>query len=461
MLRVLSVGRVHLRAAAWSACFLGLLAVTVMPTELAAQEQGPPADEQVLEAERLERERLEEEERVERERAEQARVETLAAALATSVEELSAAESGLLSALASANRANGDRVVAGLDLEDARDEEARSLRRIRRTEVRLRRSHSDLEAATEALAIEAAAAYRTASAADAPMAALHGLARSRDPEHFVEGLSYLRAMRPNRLAQRHEAEAEVERWASGLQAANEAYERAQAATREAEAAVPVAEAQAARAEQRLRGVLAAHARRAQTLVNFAAAERRAAEEADVPVLTAESVRLATEIEELAGESARLAVRVGTGSARIAAGKDGPPPWRDFLCPVDGPVRFTNDWGFPRSEGRSHEGTDVFAPGGTPVTAMADGVVEQLSRIDVGLGGKSVTYVVDGHRIYNAHLDTVADGLEPGAQIVAGEQIGTVGTTGNARGTPPHNHVGMYQPDGAPVNPYPILRRSCR
>ena len=36
------------------------------------------------------------------------------------------------------------------------------------------------------------------------------------------------------------------------------------------------------------------------------------------------------------------------------------------CPVEGGARFMNDWGFPRSGGRFHEGNDLFAPRGTPV-----------------------------------------------------------------------------------------------
>jgi murein DD-endopeptidase MepM/ murein hydrolase activator NlpD len=35
-------------------------------------------------------------------------------------------------------------------------------------------------------------------------------------------------------------------------------------------------------------------------------------------------------------------------------------------------------------------------------------------------------------------------------------LGYVGTTGNAQGTPPHLHYGVYDTGGA-INPYPLLR----
>ncbi len=96
-----------------------------------------------------------------------------------------------------------------------------------------------------------------------------------------------------------------------------------------------------------------------------------------------------------------------------------------------------------------------------MVATADAVVVRVSRADVGLGGLTVTYDSDGYRVYNAHLDVVADGIEPGVALTAGQVIGTVGSSGNARGTPPHNHVGLFLASGAPVNPYLVPRPPAR
>ena len=50
----------------------------------------------------------------------------------------------------------------------------------------------------------------------------------------------------------------------------------------------------------------------------------------------------------------------------------------FVCPVPG-ATFFNDWGFPRSGGRSHAGTDLFAARGTPVRAPVGGQVGDRHR----------------------------------------------------------------------------------
>jgi peptidoglycan LD-endopeptidase LytH len=136
---------------------------------------------------------------------------------------------------------------------------------------------------------------------------------------------------------------------------------------------------------------------------------------------------------------------------------------DWICPVEG-SRFVNDWGFPRSQDRRHEGTDVFADEGTPIVAAVDAEITAINRVDrfngrSGFGGLTVTYEAEGARYYNAHLQVIAEGLSIGDEIEAGDVIGTVGRTGNARGTPPHLHLGVYIDDAA-INPYPSLAVAC-
>jgi len=117
----------------------------------------------------------------------------------------------------------------------------------------------------------------------------------------------------------------------------------------------------------------------------------------------------------------------------------------------------DSWHAPRSGGRVHEGIDIFAPEGTPIHAVAGGTV--VKSFDGGdLGGVVVRIQGDdGRYYYYAHLKegSPADYVQVGKHVDAGEVIGEVGDTGNARGTGHHLHLGIRE-NGEWVNPYPLL-----
>ena len=113
------------------------------------------------------------------------------------------------------------------------------------------------------------------------------------------------------------------------------------------------------------------------------------------------------------------------------------------------------WGGARSEGRSHEGIDIFAPRGTPIHATTKGVVNKVG--DDRLGGRVVFIIGPGGAAhYYAHLDSYAD-IRPNDWVNSGDVIGFVGDSGNAKATPPHVHYGIYI-NGNAVNPYPLLAK---
>lgn len=142
------------------------------------------------------------------------------------------------------------------------------------------------------------------------------------------------------------------------------------------------------------------------------------------------------------------VRIGA-TLRIP-GRAGP---ASVVCPVPG-ARFMNDWGFPRSGGRFHEGNDLFAPRGTPVRAPVAGTVTQLTG---RIGGHQVKLVGDdGTGYYATHLDRFGRA----GRVAAGEVIGYVGNSGNAAGGPTHVHFEVHPGQGAAVNPYPALIAAC-
>jgi murein DD-endopeptidase MepM/ murein hydrolase activator NlpD len=120
----------------------------------------------------------------------------------------------------------------------------------------------------------------------------------------------------------------------------------------------------------------------------------------------------------------------------------------------GPKALRDTWHGPRSGGRKHEGIDIFAKRGTPVLSSTEGIV---LRVGSNRLGGLVVWVLGpaGERHYYAHLDGYAD-VRAGMRVGAGRVLGYVGDSGNAKGTPPHLHYGIYQAGGA-VNPYPRLR----
>jgi len=104
--------------------------------------------------------------------------------------------------------------------------------------------------------------------------------------------------------------------------------------------------------------------------------------------------------------------------------------------------------------RSHEGVDIFAPRGTPVLAISSGYVARID--ETNLGGK-VIWVRDAHRnqaYYYAHLDQQL--VSANTRVEAGDTLGLVGNTGNARSTPSHLHFGIYATRRA-VDPYPYIQ----
>lgn len=132
------------------------------------------------------------------------------------------------------------------------------------------------------------------------------------------------------------------------------------------------------------------------------------------------------------------------------------PDRRLAMPLEDITKrqISDTWGAPRGAGRRHEGQDIFAPKGTPVLSATRGFVYNIGENN--LGGQTVSVIGAGGRVYYyAHLDKYAPGLEEGDRVTTNTVLGYVGTTGNAQGTPPHLHFGIYTGSGA-INPLPLL-----
>ena len=129
----------------------------------------------------------------------------------------------------------------------------------------------------------------------------------------------------------------------------------------------------------------------------------------------------------------------------------------MMCPVDGPVHFTDTWGAARSGGRSHQGVDMLAARGTPHgrPGQRRGPAPRSS-----LGGLSwYVYGDNGNMYYGTHLSAYEN--QGVGWVEAGTVIGYVGDTGNARARTPHLHFEVHPGGGAAVNPYPYVVEACR
>ncbi len=129
-----------------------------------------------------------------------------------------------------------------------------------------------------------------------------------------------------------------------------------------------------------------------------------------------------------------------------------------ICPIAAPTYFTNSWGAPRSGGRLHQGTDLFAAYRAPLVAVGDGVV----RLSTSSLGGTVIHLLADHGVdyFYAHLDGYAAGLVDGQRVERGQLIGYNGDTGNAAPGVYHLHFGMRPGGITQVNPYPTVHGVC-
>lgn len=128
----------------------------------------------------------------------------------------------------------------------------------------------------------------------------------------------------------------------------------------------------------------------------------------------------------------------------------------FACPAGKPHRIYNDFGAPRSGGRSHQGNDITGPLNTPLYAVEAGTIvkaytARLGGISIILRGKS------GHEWFYTHNNKNL--VRTGQSVTKGQKIALMGSTGNA-GSTVHLHFEWWKNGGSAVNPNAMLRAAC-
>ncbi len=146
--------------------------------------------------------------------------------------------------------------------------------------------------------------------------------------------------------------------------------------------------------------------------------------------------------------------------------------RSFRFPVEGPVRFSNDFGAPRSGGRQHKGNDLMGTRLQKLLAARDGVVTFVRHdTSTNSGNMLVLRDAEGWEYWYMHINNdtpgtddgrnsrawaFASGIAEGSRVVAGQHLAFLGDSGNAEGTAPHLHFELHRPGGEVVNPYESL-----
>ena len=146
------------------------------------------------------------------------------------------------------------------------------------------------------------------------------------------------------------------------------------------------------------------------------------------------------------EKEAIALRNMSAVVRIATSNN-------WVCPVEGTVKFYDSWHEVRSSGKLHMGVDLIGFRGSRLRAPVDG---RITFYWDTVGGRSFSlYADNGDYYFGTHLLRFGS---PG-RVKAGDPIGQLGAGGNATG----NHLHFeYHPEGRGnhVNPYPIVDAHC-
>jgi murein DD-endopeptidase MepM/ murein hydrolase activator NlpD len=128
----------------------------------------------------------------------------------------------------------------------------------------------------------------------------------------------------------------------------------------------------------------------------------------------------------------------------------------YVFPVAGGAHYGHDFGNFRADTGFHEGSDLFAPEGTPLVAVQSGVLHNVGWNRLG-GWRLWIEDVNHNWFYYAHLSAFTPIAVDGGHVGAGDVVGFIGHTGDAVGSPSHLHFEIHPGGQWAVPPYEYLQ----
>jgi peptidase M23-like protein len=165
----------------------------------------------------------------------------------------------------------------------------------------------------------------------------------------------------------------------------------------------------------------------------------------------------------------LAAIVGLVAGTARAATTGKAP-AHIVFPVVGDVQYVDDFGAPRPGG-PHQGNDLLATKKSPAVAAEAGKVKYWTTSRTA-GCMLYLYGQSGTMYEYIHLNNdvtmkndnrgkcvrgTAYAVKNGARVLAGQQIGYVGDSGDADGAHAHLHFEVHPNGGKAADPYPYLQ----
>ncbi len=174
-------------------------------------------------------------------------------------------------------------------------------------------------------------------------------------------------------------------------------------------------------------------------------------------LTAEEKELQDELEEFENDKRRIQNELSKYLSTNSSNTIVAPSAAGYICPLRGKTKSNITTGYYGYSG--HTGVDFACAAGTPILAVKDGtvVISTALKRSNGTYKSYGEYIIidhhDGTLTLYAHGQAGSRLVNPGDRVSQGQQIMSVGTTGNSTGNHLHFEVRV---NARPVNPTPYL-----